>query len=30
MGPCTGYAMSEKRWNEVKAIENALSAADFE
>lgn len=30
MGPCTGYSMSEQRWQEVKDIEAALSAADFE
>jgi len=30
MGPGTGYTMSEKRWQEVKDIEAALSAADFE
>ena len=30
MGPCTGYQMSDKRWQEVKDIENALSAEDFE
>jgi len=30
MGPGTGYAMSDKRWQEVKDIESALSAEDFE
>lgn len=29
-GPGTGYKMSEKRWNEVKAIPNAVEASDFE
>jgi propanediol dehydratase large subunit/glycerol dehydratase large subunit len=30
MGPCTGYAMSDERWQEVMNIESALSAEDFE
>jgi len=30
MGPGTGYSMSEERWQEVKDIESALSAEDFE
>lgn len=30
MGPGTGYRISEERWNEIKNIPNAKSAADFE
>ncbi|MCR1898400.1 propanediol/glycerol family dehydratase large subunit [Irregularibacter muris] len=29
-GPGTGYSMSEERWQEVKDIDNALAASDFE
>ncbi len=30
MGPGTGYKISEERWEEIKDIDNALSASDFE